>query len=378
MKIFFTHTHQFLLFNKKYYSTGGITNTVVDRYAKYCEKISFGVRVKYVNELNSSKLSEVSNDKLKFVNLNYNSKLFHKVKECVIDADFIVARLPSVFGLVAIYYAKKYDKIILSEVVGNSFNALWYHSFKGKLLAIPFEIATKRAIKNSNYVSYITNIYLQQKYPTKGAIASGLANITIPDTNFKDDFVLKKRLQRIEVTSVLKFGLIANLEVKYKGHHSALLVFCRLLKIYPNIKLDLVGGGSPVIIKNIIHKLGIGHAVSILGTIPNEKINDWLDTVDVYLQPSKTEGHGRAVIEAMSRGCTVVASNVGGMKETVEKDYRFESRNNSDFFRVISRVLEDSSLRKNIAVLNYNRSKEFAVSRINKKRTSFFKEIFKN
>ena len=57
-----------------------------------------------------------------------------------------------------------------------------------------------------------------------------------------------------------------------------------------------------------------------------DKVFEWLDTIDLYVQPSLTEGMPRAAIEAMSRGCPVVVSDVGGLKNLVDKNIELDLR----------------------------------------------------
>lgn len=57
--------------------------------------------------------------------------------------------------------------------------------------------------------------------------------------------------------------------------------------------------------------------VTFRGKIPNEEIPEFLNSVDVYFQPSKQEGLCMTVIEAMACGLPVVASDVGGIPESV-------------------------------------------------------------
>jgi glycosyltransferase involved in cell wall biosynthesis len=44
-------------------------------------------------------------------------------------------------------------------------------------------------------------------------------------------------------------------------------------------------------------------------------VRDWLDRIDIYLQPSRQEGLPRALIEAMARACPALGSTAGGIPE---------------------------------------------------------------
>ncbi|WP_191907340.1 glycosyltransferase family 4 protein [Vibrio diabolicus] len=75
-----------------------------------------------------------------------------------------------------------------------------------------------------------------------------------------------------------------------------------------------MGKGDPSRFDGLAKKHGVD--VSFDGFISEKnKILDWLDDIDIYIQPSFQEGLPRATIEAMSRGCIVASSNAGGLNE---------------------------------------------------------------
>lgn len=52
--------------------------------------------------------------------------------------------------------------------------------------------------------------------------------------------------------------------------------------------------------------MSLKHLVTTHGVLPaDQAVLDWLDEIDLYIQPSLTEGLPRAVIEAMDTGCIV-------------------------------------------------------------------------
>jgi len=62
------------------------------------------------------------------------------------------------------------------------------------------------------------------------------------------------------------------------------------------------------------------NAVQVWDAIPHETLPDWYRAADVYVQPSRSEGFGIAIIEAAATGCPVVATQCGGPEETVTKN----------------------------------------------------------
>ena len=57
--------------------------------------------------------------------------------------------------------------------------------------------------------------------------------------------------------------------------------------------------------------------VSLLGERPPEELVDWYRAADVMLLTSSREGRPNVVLEALSTGCPVVATDAGGTGEVV-------------------------------------------------------------
>ena len=57
-----------------------------------------------------------------------------------------------------------------------------------------------------------------------------------------------------------------------------------------------------------------------------EKLNKWFNHLDIYIQPSLTEGHCRAIVEAIGNGVPTLASNAGGNSDSVVNEYLFDAK----------------------------------------------------
>ena len=84
-----------------------------------------------------------------------------------------------------------------------------------------------------------------------------------------------------------------------------------------------------------------------------------LKETDVYVQPSKTEGLPRAVIEAMSVGCYVIGTNVGGIPELLNENNLFKYNKPSDFSQILTSLTKE--IMKENAVNNFNKSKNYEI-----------------
>lgn len=301
-----------------------------------------------------------------------------QIRKSLDKVDCAIIRLPSVIGLLACYQATKMKKPFAIEVVGCSRDSLWYQgSFLGKVSAIPMFLLNKYYIKRSKYNIYVTENFLQTRYPSYGhkAVASNV-EITEPI-----DKVLTNRLVRIDKMNIkeeINIGMIGSLDVAYKGHETTFRALSQLTKDY-NIQLSLLGGGDSTQLKKLAKDLGIIDKVVFCGTLPSgSSVMNWLDNIDLFLIPSLTEGLPRALIEAMSRGCPAIGSEVGGIPELINNNLLIQKKDYKELAKRIREVVSNKGFMREIAIENFQRSKEFDVSILNKRRKDFLLEYKNN
>lgn len=86
-----------------------------------------------------------------------------------------------------------------------------------------------------------------------------------------------------------------------KNHDFLIKIFLKILEYKPNSTLLIIGNGDLEIkIKHKIKQLGLEPKVKLLGE--KENVNEYLNTMDLFVFPSKFEGLGIAVIEAQTSG----------------------------------------------------------------------------
>ncbi|MFG0935248.1 glycosyltransferase, partial [Staphylococcus sp. 231237_7MaSpsaltlick] len=93
--------------------------------------------------------------------------------------------------------------------------------------------------------------------------------------------------------------------------------------------------------------------------------------------PSKTEGHGRAVVEAISNRVPVITSRAGGLKESVENSYSFDYRDLSSFTNLVEKLINNNEFRLNNIAENYNKVSNNVKEIVTKKRVDALK-AYKN
>lgn len=115
------------------------------------------------------------------------------------------------------------------------------------------------------------------------------------------------------------FVLYPGITYPHKDHRTLLRAFSRIAAGHPKLLLVLPGGAGPseAEVMAEVAELGIAHRVRRLGRIPIGDLVALLDEAELMAFPSQYEGFGMPLVEAMSRGCTVVAADTTAVPEVV-------------------------------------------------------------
>lgn len=301
-------------------------------------------------------------------------QLLRIVGKEVRKVDGVVIRYQGLGAFVPCYLSRKYKIKSLIELGGDPWDAFWNHGFLGKILAFPMTLLCKKDMKHADFAHYVTQQYLQEKYPSNGKILS-LSNVELKPF---DDIILDNRLQRIasqKETNIYSIGTAAAVNVRYKGQQYVIRALSILKqKGFNNFRYEIAGKGNNSFLKSIAIKYGVEKEVVFLGTLSHDEIFDWLDNLDVYLQPSLQEGLPRAMVEAMSRALPCIGAKTAGIPELIDKTYIYSNRKSpKTISNLLLKIIHDQESQ---AQLNFVKSKEFDKEYIQKKRTDFYNLFF--
>jgi spore coat protein SA len=162
-----------------------------------------------------------------------------------------------------------------------------------------------------------------------------------------------------------------------KGVHVLLDAFALVVAQYPDVELKIIGYDTPLSreflrslsdqpsVQELVHFCDAHYGSTLratlspevrahvhwLGAVPHAQVIEALSQTDILINPSFYESFGNSVIEAMAAGVPVVASAVGGMKETVMPEQTgllVEAGNAEQLAAAILRLLQDETVCQNM------------------------------
>jgi len=111
----------------------------------------------------------------------------------------------------------------------------------------------------------------------------------------------------------LVVGHVGALDHSQKGQEFIIEVARQLADTHPQLHFVLVGGGDD---EQMLKRLAAGLTnITFTGFVDN--VGDYLAAFDIFVLPSRREGIGSILFDAMEQGLPVVATRVGGVPEIV-------------------------------------------------------------
>jgi glycosyltransferase involved in cell wall biosynthesis len=167
-------------------------------------------------------------------------------------------------------------------------------------------------------------------------------------------------------SSNYKIGTIGRL-VPQKDYPTLLNAFSNVLKSVPNADLYVVGEGY--LQKDLIElskSLSINDKVHWLGK--TEYIKEFLSKIDLFILPSKYEGFGLVLLEAMIAKKPIIAANNSAIPEVLGKTYEglFSTGDINALAQQIKTVISDNNFSERLVQSHLSQLELFDPSKMNK------------
>lgn len=118
-------------------------------------------------------------------------------------------------------------------------------------------------------------------------------------------------------------------------------------------------------VRSLIRKLGIGEHVKLLGFVPESDLPGLYKGARCFVFPSRYEGFGLPVLEAMAIGTPVIAGRISGAVPEIAGNAALlvDTEIPSEIGGAIERLLNDSTVCENLIERGHERMKDFSWER---------------
>ena len=373
MKVFLASEFRCTVFNQEYYLSPK-AYTIYKRYADAFGDIVLCSRFEKTSNLVSGyQKTDFIADTIHIDSLSktllggYDATMSEKIKKC----DLVIVRVPSIIAYHAADCARKQNKPYIAELMGDAWDGYWNHDAAGKMIAPYMTLKMKSVVTHADYALYVTEKFLQKRYPCKRRSINA-SNVVIKEL---DPNVINRRKEKISKMNKKKISLMtsAGVDVHAKGHKYVIQAMKELKDEGLIITYYIAGGGDQTRLRQIADANGVAGQVVFLGELPMTKIYEYIDQVDIYIQPSLQEGLPRAVIEAMSRACPCLGSNTAGTPELLDRECIFKRKSANAISNSIKWMLNQNMFE--YAQRNYIHVNEYLDSTLKSRRDDYFNYI---
>lgn len=286
----------------------------------------------------------------------------------------VVLRVPGLVSVPAFVAAIVRRTPIAVEVCGDPRMAVSAgRGALGRWLGDAFAWLLRAQLRRAVAVSYVTDGALQNRYPPRArAITASYSSVELPV-----DAIRAKDVA--DLHDPARLVTVASMDSRQKGIDTVLDAVDSLGRRNITVELTVVGDGRhrheyEALARRVTSTSGA--RIRFLGWLPaGVAVFDQLAAADLYVTASRQEGLPRAVIEAMAHGLPVVATDVGGTSELIDREGLVNTDDPSGLANAIERMLTDRTLRSRLARANRQRAERYDEAALRERRTAFYRSF---
>jgi len=172
-----------------------------------------------------------------------------------------------------------------------------------------------------------------------------------------------------------KFGLpiddpvIVNVARLSRQKNQSLLL--RVVSRLPGVHLAIAGDGElRDALRDQAARLNIQGRVHFLGLLDQASVADLLAAADLFVHPSRFEGHSNALLEAMNAGTPILASDIAPQVETLcgpagePAGLLLDADDEPGWTKAIESLLNDAEQRRHFAARARERAADFSIEKM--------------
>jgi glycosyltransferase involved in cell wall biosynthesis len=254
-----------------------------------------------------------------------------------------------------------------------------------------FSDQLKRQCSRAPAVTYVTQAYLQRRYPpNRNAFSTHYSSVELPAEAFalqpwhtnpqRDAFAThpsEVELFSGGLSKAITLISVGSLEQLYKSPDVVIRATEVCVKRGLDIRLKWVGDGKyRSYLENLVGRLGLRDRVHFLGQLPAGKaVIRQLDQATLFVLVSRTEGLPRAMIEAMARGVPCIGSTAGGIPELLPSEDMVPPSDAVALANKICEVLKDPQRMRRMSARNLEKALEYHEDILRKRRIEFYQYV---
>lgn len=290
--------------------------------------------------------------------------------------DAVILRIPSPLGTVLAAHLTRRGQPFGVQVVGDPHvvfaPGVVDHPLR-PLLRWKSTRAQQRECRQAACAAYVTASYLQDRYPpAPGRPSFAESGATL----LPEAFVASSRPAPAH-TEHLRTVSVGSLEQRYKGIDTVVRALAILAADGRDVRHTHVGSGRYLAeLQRLARELEVEDRIDFVGAVPSgAPVRQHLDAADLFLMPSRTEGLGRALVEAMARGLPAVASTVGGLPELLPPQHLIPPDSPTALAAAVAMFQDDPAAMASAGTQNLESAREHQSDRIAVVRDAFFEEL---
>jgi len=311
-----------------------------------------------------------------------------RIRAAVAQCDAHLLRVPGLVGRLAWQEIRRVRKPYAAEVMSDPSDTLSPGTMSTPFRSLYRAVATQglKAICGEAFATlYWSGETMRRRYPPATNAYTCVAPRIFLNGGYACTADMAQRFRIIESGNRLhkpgevarRIGFIGSFAQLYKGADTLLRALALCLHRGANLEISLVGEGRyRKNMETLARELSIERSVHFLGQLAfGLAVCDFLDSIDLFVMPSRAEGLPRALVEAMARGCPCIGSNVGGIPELLAADDLVPPNDPEALARKIMEVTDDPDRMMAMSGRNLSRAKEFDPEVLRNMRLAFYQYV---
>jgi glycosyltransferase involved in cell wall biosynthesis len=296
-------------------------------------------------------------------------------RAAVRDGDAVILRVPSTIAGTVAPLLYRTGRPYAVEVVGDPFEVFAPGAVRHPLRPLlrwwfPRQMRTQCA--RAAAAAYVTRTTLQRRYPCPG-YSAGISDVELPGAAFAPSPRPARPAGGAAVT-LLTVGSLAQL---YKGPDVLIDATADCVRGGLDVRTVLVGDGRyRAELEARARDRGLQDRVTFLGQVPaGDAVRAVLDSADLFVLPSRTEGLPRALVEAMARAMPCVGSDVGGIPELLPPQDLVPPGDAAALAARLREFVADPARMASASARNLEAAREYREEVLNERRRAFYRAV---